>query len=91
MTNGGDRAQLIAAIRAADRGAGGPSITASGGKILIGRGTAVRPATVWLVRYDPRPLRVAIRAGENGGRAIIHRNVVRSIAPIAPGTGARSA
>ena len=40
------------------------------------------PAIVWLVRYDPRPLSVPIKAGENDGRTLIHRNVVRSIEAI---------
>jgi hypothetical protein len=87
VTNGGDRAELIAAIRAADRGASGPAISASGGKVAIGRGTATRLATVWLVRYDPRPLDVPIRAGENGGRTITHRNVVRSLTNIGQWNG----
>ena len=82
ITNGGDRAQLIAAIRSADRGVSGPAITAGGGKIRIARGMASRPATIWLVHYDARPLSVPIRAGENGGKTITHRNVVRSLSVI---------
>ena len=82
VTNGGDRAQLIAAIRTADRGLSGPSITTNGGKVTISHGQRRSPATIWLVRYDPRALSVPIRAGENGGRTITHRNVVRSIAAI---------
>ena len=87
VTNGGDRDQLIAAIRAADRGDGGPAIAASAGKVTIGRGTFRGPTTIWLVRYDPRPLAVPIRAGENGGRTIIHRNVVRALARIGEWNG----
>ncbi len=87
FANGGDRAELIAAIRSADRGASGPTISLAGGKIAIGAGTTVQPATVWLVRYDSRDLSVPIRAGENGGRTITHRNVVRSMAAIGKWTG----
>jgi hypothetical protein len=82
VTNGGDRAQLIAAIRAADRGLSGPTITRSGGKVTIAHGPPRPPATIWLVRYDSRALSVPIRAGENGGRTITHRNVVRAISAI---------
>jgi hypothetical protein len=82
VTNGGDRAQLASAIRAADRGGSGPSIRRSGDEVLVGGGAIGRPATIWLVRYDPRLLNVPIRAGENGGRTIAHRNVVRSISAI---------
>ena len=87
VTNGGDMAELIAAMRAGDRGQSGPAITKSGEKVRIGGGAAVRPATIWLVRYDPRALKVPIRAGENGGRTIIHRNVVRSLSAIGKWAG----
>ena len=79
VVNGGSYAQLVAAIRGNDRGTSGPAITMSAGKATVGKGIARRPATIWLVRYDPRPLSVPIRAGENGGRTLIHRNVVRSL------------
>jgi hypothetical protein len=82
VTNGGDAVDLVATMRRVDRGTSGPSIALVAGKVMIGRGAATHPAIVWLVRYDPRPLSVPIRSGENGGRTLIHRNVVRSIAPI---------
>jgi hypothetical protein len=87
VANGGDARELIDAIRAADRGTSGPTITKSGNVIRIGPGAAADPATIWLVRYDPRPLSVPIRAGENDGRTIIHRNVVRSLSAIGTWTG----
>ena len=90
VTNGGDAARLISAIRAADRGSGGPAIRASGGKVLIGPGPARHPATIWLVRYDPRVINVPIRAGENGGKTIAHRNVVRSLSAIGRWSGAET-
>lgn len=49
--------------------------------------TAKGPATIWLVRYDARVLDVPIRAGENGGRTIAHRNVVRSLSALGQWTG----
>lgn len=79
VVNGGNRAALEAAIRQADRGAGGPTLTAAGGQLSIGAVRGASPATVWLVRYDPRTIAVPIRAGENGGRTLPHRNVVRSL------------
>jgi hypothetical protein len=87
VANGGDARELIDAIRAADRGTSGPTITKSGNIIRIGPGAAADPATIWLVRYDPRPLSVPIRAGENDGRTIIHRNVVRSLSRIGQWAG----
>lgn len=77
---GGRRAELDAALAATPRLAGGPAITANGSDVTIAAGNRPeRPATVWLVRYDPRTLRVAIGRGENGGRRIDHRNVVRQL------------
>lgn len=88
VTNGGNRAALIQTIRQADRGASGPALSVAGGKVSVGAGRATAPATIWLVRYDARNLQVPIRAGENGGRTIAHRNVVRSLTPLGMWRGA---
>jgi hypothetical protein len=90
VTNGGDRTGLIQAIRRADRGASGPAIEAASGRVIVGAGQAARPATVWLVRYDSRTLNVPIRAGENNGKTLAHRNVVRSIFRLGSWTGVRA-
>ena len=50
-------------------------------------GRTEKPATVWLVSYDPRTVNVPIRAGENGGRTLPHRNVVRQLVPLGAWTG----
>lgn len=42
-------------------------------------GMTSKPADVWLVRYDPRSIDVPVKAGENGGRTLPHRNVVREL------------
>jgi hypothetical protein len=39
------------------------------------------------VRYDPRTHQVPIRAGENGGRTLPHRNIVREIYLLGKWTG----
>lgn len=88
VTNGGNGAALLATIRRADRGAAGPTIDAMGGRVRIGAASAAGAATIWLVRYDTRALAVPIRAGENGGRTLTHRNVVRSIDAIGLWRGA---
>lgn len=85
--NGGNRAQLVAAIRAQDRGPAGPAIDAAGGTVTIGKAATAQPATIWLVRYDARALSVPVRAGENGGRTLVHRNVVRSLIAIGTWNG----
>lgn len=37
------------------------------------------PADIWLVRYDPRTIEVPVQAGENGGRTLPHKNIVREL------------
>ena len=86
---GYDAAQLAAAIRANARGPGEPSIALAGAKVVVGKAVAAKPATVWLVRYDPRTLSVAIRAGENGGKTLPHRNIVRSLDALGNWNGAQ--
>ncbi len=85
---GHSRAEVAASIRKYDRGSSGPAIAYSNGRIAIARAKAVKPATVWLVRYDPRVQNVPIRAGENGGRTLPHRNIVRSLVGLGQWTGA---
>lgn len=64
----------------------GPAITAAAGHVNIGAGQAAK-ATVWVVRYDPRTIDVAIKAGENGGATIPHRNIVKQLVNVGAWTG----
>ena len=45
----------------------------------IGPVPLIQVADVWLVRYDPRIVQVPIKRGENGGKTLPHRNVVRQL------------
>lgn len=74
---GSDRAQLDQTISQAR--IQGPELTWRDRQLIVGAGTTPVPCDVWLVRYDPRTLNVAIGAGENGGRTLPHRNVVREL------------
>jgi hypothetical protein len=76
---GSNKGQAEAFIKRFDRGASGPALAVAGDKVSIGKGRAAQPANVWLVRYDPRTHQVPIRAGENGGKTLPHRNIVRAI------------
>jgi hypothetical protein len=77
--NPGRVAQLIAQGGPPD----GPDLSLSGSSLHVGAGEAPSSgADIWLVRYDPRTIPVAIRAGENGGRTIPHRDIVRQLVRI---------
>ncbi len=43
---------------------------------------------LWLVRYDPRQRDVAVRAGENAGRTLPHRNIVVQLVKLGRWNGA---
>lgn len=74
---GSRRAEVEAAIAAHRSAQGAPAITLAPGRANIGAG--VGSATVWLAEYDPRTVLVPVRAGENGGRTLPHRNIVKSL------------
>ncbi len=84
---GSDRAEVDQAIVANSRGTSGPAIDATGSRIAIGAAPAAKSATVWLVDYDPRLVNVPIRAGENGGRTLPHRDIVKRLTPLGNWTG----
>lgn len=85
---GSNGAQLNAAIAAAGSPEG-PALAVAGGRLSVGRGTApAGGADLWLVRYDPRTIDVAIHAGENGGRTLPHRDIVRQLIRIGHWAGA---
>ena len=77
--------ELARAVISGDRGSSGPALTATAARISLAAGSG--PADVWLVRYDPRVVQVPIKAGENGGRTLPHRNVVRDLVRIGGWTG----
>jgi len=70
----------------------GPAITLSVDKVTLGAGAKpAATADVWLVRYDPHILQVPIRGGENGGRTLPHKDIVRELVRIGAWTGAAEA
>jgi len=73
---GQDRGELEALIRR-EQGSGGPEIRLDHDSVAIGGGAG--KAQVWLVRFDPRVIQVPIARGENGGRTLPHRNVVKEL------------
>lgn len=83
---GSNRQQLDGTIARASAARGGPPIAAAGANIRVGAGNGA-PATVWLVRYDPHVHSVPIRAGENSGRTLPHRNIVRDMTKLGQWSG----
>ena len=84
-TVGADAAELGGLLHRADRGASGPELVLDGHHVRVG--AAQGSGEVWLVRYDPRTIRVAILRGENGGETLPHRNVVRQVQDVGRWTG----
>jgi hypothetical protein len=85
----GNHPQEVAdAIQHYDRGNGGPQIVWGSGKVVISQAVGAAGGTVWLVRYDPRDLEVKIGRGENAGRTLPHRNIVKELVPLGVVSGA---
>lgn len=85
---GARRAQLDQALAATPATRAQPAIAPSAGGITIAAGQTSRPASVWLVDFDPRARAVPIGAGENSGRTIVHRNVVTGLTLLGSWSGA---
>jgi hypothetical protein len=83
---GNVRREVETAIAHNPRAPGGPSVARAGDMVSIGAGRGAQ-ATVWLVRYDPRTIAVPVGAGENAGRTLPHRNVVRELVKLGDWSG----
>lgn len=84
----GARAGQVEGVLAKTPPRAGPTLALGGGGVSVGGGPApTGGADIWLVRYDPRTIPVAVRAGENNGRTIDHRNVVRQLVRLGRWTG----
>ncbi len=64
-----------------------PTLALQGSSLSIGAGASGAPAKVLLVTYDPRVRRVPIKAGENTGKTLPHRNIVTDFTAIGSWTG----
>ena len=82
---GSNRSELEALIRR-EANAAGPNVRIAGGVATVGQGAATR-AQVLLVRYDPNIVEVPIARGENGGRTLPHKNVVKELVRLGDWTG----
>jgi hypothetical protein len=76
---GADVSEVEGLARKAERSAG-PDVRIEGDAVAIGAGAAPSGgADVWLALYDPRTLEVVVQRGENAGRTLPHRNVVKRL------------
>ena len=82
---GANRGQLDRAIAETGPLRGGPTIVREGGTVRIGAGTG--QARVLVATYDPRERRVPVKAGENTGRTLPHRNIVVDLSDAAAWSG----
>jgi len=71
--------EIDGALKRAALSPGGPAVTLSSGAVAIAGAPPRRAADVWLVRYDPNVVQVSIRRGENGGKTLPIKNVVREL------------
>ena len=84
--NAGEFARLVGAGGPAT---GGPAIAISPGSVSLAAAKAPpRAADVWLVRYDPRVIEVAVSRGENSGKTLPHKNIVRELTRLGAWRGA---
>lgn len=84
---GSNRNELAQDIAAAGPVAQRLDVRTVGGKVALSGVTPRANTNVWLVRYDPKVRNVPIRAGENDGRTLPHKNVVRELVKLGPWTG----
>ena len=78
--DGLDASALAGLLSRGDRGASGPSVSFSGGAVTVGRGAApAGGADVWLARYIPHAVEVAIPRGENAGHTLPYKDIVREM------------
>jgi hypothetical protein len=83
---GNGKGELASALAKSRAITGGPALSLTPQTLSVGKGSGRGP--VWLVRYDPTEQRVAITAGENGGRTLPHRNIVRELTLLGSWSGA---
>lgn len=77
---GQDRSELEALVQRESKPAKAPNIAIANGHVTIGNADiSATNADVWLVRYDPNIEQVAIARGENEGRTLPHKNVVKAL------------
>lgn len=77
---GNNLAELEALIEEVGPVAPGPTIEATGDRLVVGAGIPpAQPADIWLVRYDPKITQVPVARGENRRRVLPIKNAVKEL------------
>jgi hypothetical protein len=85
----GTNARELEAVLRRARPAMDATVAVSRERVEIGAGQAPKAgADIWLVRYDPRVQQVAVQRGENNGKTLPHRDVVRELTRLGGWNGA---
>jgi len=85
---GQNRHELEALIAQEPAAPDAPEISLANGHVQIVAHDAHAPAAdVWLIRYDPNIEQVPISRGENEGRTLPHRNVVKELTKLGGWSG----
>jgi hypothetical protein len=84
---GADKTELRRSIAAAGPVAQRLEYRFVNGKVALSGVTARVGTSVWLARFDPNLRNVPIRSGENSGRTLPHKNIVRELVKLGPWTG----
>jgi hypothetical protein len=82
---GADVGEVEGLLAQAERGPG-PTVSVGADAVEIGAGAG--SGEVWLALYEPHPADVVIPRGENAGRTLAHRNVVRRLVRLGEWSGA---
>ena len=86
--DGLNRGELEALIRREAAPGDEPRIAIASGEVQVGVASRhAGRADVWLVRYDPNIEQVAIARGENEGRTLPHKNVVKELVTLGSWSG----
>ena len=77
------------AIRRAQPTTAPPRVSLTATSVTVGATAKLaKPAQVWLVRYDPTVEQVPVKRGENTGKTLPHRNVVKELTALGRFDGA---
>jgi hypothetical protein len=84
---GSNRSELEALIAREGRKTDAPDVEVKNGVVQVGAGNSDANADIWLVRYDPNTVEVPIQNGENEGRTLPHKNVVKELVKLGEWSG----